>query len=215
MSRLTQDALNDGVARIAKRDRDMARALKRFGLPELRQRDPGFRALFRAIVGQQVSIAAAAAIWGRVEALCAPMTPESVLAQTEAALRAAGLSRQKVAYGRGLAGDIVEGRVRLDDVPAMADEDAIAELVKIKGIGRWSAEVYLLFALGRPDILPADDLALLAAAQHMKKLEARPRPKELTALAETWRPWRGAAAHMLWHYYHCAIMKAPPAGTPG
>jgi DNA-3-methyladenine glycosylase II len=206
MPRYTNTALRRDIRSLAEVDADMAETLQRFGYPELRSREPGFEALLRAIVGQQVSIAAAAAIWGRLQAAVVPLEPEILLARSEEALRAAGLSRQKIAYARGLAGDIVDGRIRLERLPRMSDEEAIETLTMLKGIGRWTAEVYLLFALGRADMFPADDLALMAAAGHMKGHDERPDRTGVLEIAETWRPWRGAAAHMLWHYYHHVIM---------
>jgi DNA-3-methyladenine glycosylase II len=206
MPRYTKTALRRDIRSLAEVDADMAETLQRFGYPELRSREPGFEALLRAIVGQQVSIAAAAAIWGRLQAAVVPLEPEILLARSEEALRAAGLSRQKIAYARGLAGDIVDGRIRLERLPRMSDEEAIETLTMLKGIGRWTAEVYLLFALGRADMFPADDLALMAAAGHMKGHDERPDRAGVLEIAEVWRPWRGAAAHMLWHYYHHVIM---------
>ncbi len=207
MARLTQKTLDEGLDALAARDRDVARAVSDAGRPKLRKRRPGFEALLRAIVGQQVSIASATAIWGRLEkaarpaASNEPVRPEDLLALDDAALRGAGLSRQKMAYGRGLAEAVVARRLDLDSLRRMDDEDAVAELVKVKGIGRWTAEIYLLFALSRPDVLPADDLALMISAQRMKRLDERPNRAAMMELAESWRPWRGAAAHLLWHYY--------------
>ncbi len=198
---LTQRTLESGLARIAQRDAEVAQALAAVGPPELRRRDPGFATLLRAIVGQQVSIASAAAIWRRLEDAAGPVTPGSVLALDDAAFRRIGFSRQKRGYGRGLAADVVSGRLDLDGLAEMDDEGAAAELVKVKGIGPWSAEIYMLFALGRRDSWPADDLALMTAMQRIKGLEARPGRARMTALAEPWRPWRGAGAHLLWHYY--------------
>lgn len=206
MPRYTKTALRRDIRSLAEADPDMADTLARFGYPALRSREPGFEALLRAIVGQQVSIAAAAAIWGRLAAAVDPLEPEILLARSEETLRAAGLSRQKIAYARGLAGDIVDGRIRLERLPRMSDEEAIETLTMLKGIGRWTAEVYLLFALGRVDMFPADDLALMTAAGHMKGLDERPDRAGALEIAEAWRPWRGAAAHMLWHYYHHVIM---------
>jgi len=202
----TKTALRRDIRSLAEVDPHMADTLARFGYPELRSREPGFTALLRAIVGQQVSIAAAAAIWGRLETAVDPLDPETLLARSDEALRAAGLSRQKIAYARGLSGDIASGRVVLERLPRMSDDDAIEMLTSIKGIGRWTAEVYLLFALGRADMFPADDLALMTAAGHMKGLDERPNRAGTLEIAEAWRPWRGAAAHMLWHYYHHVIM---------
>lgn len=206
MPRYTKTALRRDIRSLTQVDTDMADTLARFGYPELRSREPGFEALLRAIVGQQVSIAAAAAIWGRLATAVDPLEPETLLDRSDETLRDAGLSRQKIRYARGLADDIVSGRVRLERLPRMSDDDAIETLTTLKGIGRWTAEVYLLFALGRTDMFPADDLALMTAAGHMKGLDERPDRAGVLEIAEAWRPWRGAAAHMLWHYYHHVIM---------
>ena len=191
---------------LAERDPVIAEALALIGLPPPRDRPPGFGSLLRAIVGQQISTAAAMALWARLAAAVDPITPETIACLDVDALRALGFSRQKAAYALGLARDILEGRVNLDSLPQLDDEAAIEHLTQIRGIGRWSAEVYLLFALGRPDIWPAGDLALAVAMQRLKRLRRRPDPKRLIRLAEPWRPYRGAAAHFLWHYY----AKAPP-----
>ena len=129
-----------------------------------------------------------------------------MLATLREALRALGLSRQKAAFALALAGDLVERRLDLDGLAALDDEPAIAELTKVKGIGRWSAEIYLLFCLQRPDVWPAGDLALQVAMQRLKRLRQRPSPDRLIKLAKPWRPHRGAAAHLLWHYYAKAPM---------
>lgn len=198
---LTETSLDEGLTRLAAADRDVARALAEAGPPALRRREPGFEALLGAIVAQQVSKAAAATIWGRLEAAAEPLGPETVFALGEDALRAVGLSRQKAAYARGLAESVLTGAIDLDGLDRQSDADVIAELVQLKGIGRWSAEIYLLFALGRPDAFPADDLALMIGAQRLKRLDVRPDRNGLTEIAEAWRPWRGAAALLLWHYY--------------
>jgi len=198
---LTETSLDEGLAALAAADRDVARALAEAGPPALRRREAGFEALLGAIVSQQVSKAAAATIWGRLEAAAAPLGPETVFALDEDALRGVGLSRQKAAYARGLAEAVMTGAIDLDGLDRQPDADIIAELVRLKGIGRWSAEIYLLFALGRPDAFPADDLALMIGAQRLKRLEARPNRNGLMEIAEAWRPWRGAAALLLWHYY--------------
>lgn len=183
------------------RDPHIAAEFARIGLPPRRERPPGFPTILRIILGQQVSTAAANAMWAKMTAAIDPLTPEALMAYDADSLRPFGLSRQKTAYALGLAADLVAGRVDLARVETMADEDAIAELIKIKGIGRWSAEIYLLFALGRRDIWPAGDLALQVALQRLKGLRQRPDPKRMIKLAEVWRPHRGAAAHFLWHYY--------------
>lgn len=191
-----------GLDELAARDGDIARALDRAGRPALRRADQGFPALVRTIVGQQVSTHAARAIWGRLDGCCDPMTPERLLRLRTPRLRAVGLSRQKIAYVRALAGHIAAGDLDLDGLAKLEEEAAIAELTRVKGIGRWSAEIYLLFALGRADVWPVDDLALAKAVTHMKGLRGKPKRAKLLAIAEPWRPWRGAAAILMWHYYH-------------
>lgn len=198
---LTDRTLRHGLAALARADADFGRALAEAGPPPLRRREPGCGTLLRAIVAQQLSTKAAATIWSRFEAAVVPLEPGALRAFSDDDLRALGLSRQKVGYCRALAEDLLCGRVDLQRIAERDDEAAIAELMTLKGIGRWTAEIYLLFALGRPDVFPADDLALMAAAQRMKRLEARPTGKELREIAAAWRPWRGAAAHFLWHYY--------------
>lgn len=191
---------------LAGRDPDIAVALDQIGPPPPRDRAPGFTSLLRTIVGQQISTAAANSLWNRLAAVIDPITPEAVARLDLDALRALGLSRQKALYARGLALDIIGGRVDLESLPTLDDAAAVAHLMQIKGIGQWSAEIYLLFALKRPDIWPAGDLALAIAMQRLKRLRRRPDPKRLIRLAEPWRPYRGAAAHFLWHFY----AKGPP-----
>ena len=196
------ETIRAGLDAIAAREPAMARALALAGYPEPRIRDRGHVTLLRTIVGQQVSVAAAAAVWGRLEALIGPaLAPETLLAAEFNALRACGLSRQKQSYARSLCALLVSGDLRLDALPA-DDEAAIAELVRIKGVGRWSAEIYLLFAEGRGDIWPAGDLAVQAGLHRILGLDARPDEKATRRLAEPWRPHRGAAAIFTWHCYN-------------
>lgn len=204
MTKLTHQSLRDGLDEAAAADADIAGALSLVGYPKLRRRKAGFESLLRAIVGQQVSIHAAAAIWARLQQLVDPLEPENFLAQPDEALRAAGLSRQKILYGRHLAAMIARRELRLSRLPRLPDDEAVAELVRIKGIGRWTAEVYLLFALGRRDVWPVDDLALMIGLQRMKQLPERPDRKAMLELGEPWRPWRGAVSHLIWHYYSTA-----------
>jgi DNA-3-methyladenine glycosylase II len=189
------------LKRLVECDPHIAAEFARIGLPPRRERPPGFPTILRIILGQQVSTSAANAMWTKMTAAIDPLTPEALLEYQPDALRPFGLSRQKSAYALGLAGDLVAGRLDLARVEALEDEAAIAELIKIKGIGRWSAEIYLLFALRRQDIWPSGDLALQVALQRLKGLRKRPDPKRMIKLAEVWRPHRGAAAHFLWHYY--------------
>lgn len=198
---LEEDNLDEALKALARADTDFARALAEAGTPPQRIREPGFATLLRIMVGQQLSTHAAAAIWSRLEAAVTPLTPERLLDTGDDDLRALGFSRQKIVSGRALSADIVSGRIDLDGLAAHDDSAAVAELMTLKGVGRWTAEVYLLFALRRADVFPADDLALMVAARRMKNLDDRPTGRELRAIAEAWRPWRGAAAHFLWHYY--------------
>ncbi|MBE9553992.1 MAG: DNA-3-methyladenine glycosylase 2 family protein [Proteobacteria bacterium] len=198
---LTEQTLTDGLAALAVADPDVARALDEVGSPEMRNREPGFEALLGAIVSQQISKAAAQTVWDRLVTAADPLGPETILVLDEDALRAAGLSRQKATYARGLAEAVVTGAIDLGGLAQLPDETVIEQLVALKGIGRWSAEIYLLFALGRPDAFPADDLALMIGAQRLKRLDDRPNRTALTEIAEAWRPWRGPAALLLWHYY--------------
>jgi DNA-3-methyladenine glycosylase II len=199
---LDATAIKTGLDAIAANDSRIGRALKLAGYPEPRLRERGYATLLRTIVGQQVSVAAAASVWRKLEAhLGEDLPPERLLESDFDDLRSCGLSRQKQGYVRSLCELVVTGALDLDNLP-QDDEAAIADLVRIKGIGRWSAEIYLLFAEGRPDIWPAGDLAVQAGLHKLLALEARPSEKETRALAESWRPHRGAAAIFTWHVYN-------------
>jgi len=199
---LTAEELRHGLDAIARIEPAMARAIDIAGYPEPRIRATGYATLLRTIVGQQVSVAAAASVWARLEALLGEgIRPETLLAAEFDALRGCGLSRQKQGYARSLCELVVAGALDLQSLPA-DDEEAIAQLVRIKGIGRWSAEIYLLFAEGRPDIWPAGDLAVQAGLHKLLGLEARPGEALTRELAEPWRPHRGAAAIFTWHCYN-------------
>jgi len=181
-------------------------AITRLGYPEPRVRPRGYDTLLRTIVGQQVSVAAAASVWRKLETLLGEgCPPGKLLAQSEEALRACGLSRQKQGYARSLADLVVTGVLDLHNLPE-DDEEAIAALVRIKGIGRWSAEIYLLFAEGRPDIWPAGDLAVRIAVGELLGLAERPDERQARAHAERWRPHRSAAALLAWHHYNGATL---------
>jgi DNA-3-methyladenine glycosylase II len=177
-------------------------ALERIGYPEPRIRARGYETLLRAIVSQQVSIKAAASILAKVEAATGGIAdPANVVRTSDQDLRGAGLSRQKIAYVKSLAEEVLSGRLALDALPK-DDEEAIAALTNVKGIGRWSAEVYLLFAEGRPDVWPAGDLAVQIEVGRILGLPDRPAEKMVRELAEPWRPHRGAAAIFAWHHRH-------------
>jgi len=199
---LSAEQIAAGLDAVAAQEPAIAAALARAGYPEPRIREAGYRTLLRTIVGQQVSVAAAASVWRKLEALLGEeMVPATLLAQEFDALRACGLSRQKQGYARSLCELVVSGELDLAHLPA-EDEEAIAQLVRIKGIGRWSAEIYLLFAEGREDIWPAGDLAVQAGIGRILGLKERPSEKETRALAEGWRPHRGAVAIFTWHCYN-------------
>ncbi len=199
---LTASQIKDGLDAVAAREPAMARALEAAGYPEPRIRERGHATLLRAIVGQQVSVAAAASMWAKLEAeVGADMHPHEILSRDFDTLRACGLSRQKQGYARSLCELVDAGAIDFDALP-QDDEEAIAELTRVKGIGRWTAEIYLLFAEGRPDIWPAGDLAVQAGLGKILDLDERPSEKETRVLAENWRPHRGAAAIFTWHCYN-------------
>ena len=202
LRRLDGPVLAQAIDRLAAIDPDIAAALERIGYPIPRLREPGFATLLRIMVAQQVSTHAAKAISARLDAALEAKTPEAFLKLTDADLRAVGFSRQKVVYGRDLAAAFLDGRLSMPKLRKQSDEEAIAAITSVKGLGVWSAEVFLLFSLRRPDVLPAHDLGLIIAAQRMKRLKERPSPKQLREIAEPWRPFRSYASRMLWHYYH-------------
>ncbi len=202
----TAEQLRASLDAIAGIEPGFAAAIARVGYPEPRMRAPGYETLLRTILGQQVSVASAAAVWRRLETeLGLGCAPDALIARDFDALRACGLSRQKQGYARSLADLILSGELDLTALPA-DDEDAIAQLTKIKGIGRWSAEIYLLFAEGRPDIWPAGDLAVQIEVGRILGLPKRPSEKLTRELAEAWRPHRGAAAVMAWHHYNTEVL---------
>ncbi|MEP7351533.1 MAG: DNA-3-methyladenine glycosylase 2 family protein [Sphingorhabdus sp.] len=198
---LTAKQLKASLDALAEMEPRFADAITATGYPEPRLRDPGYATLLRTIVGQQVSVAAAASVWNKLEALLGEgCAPEKLIEQDFDALRACGLSRQKQGYARSLAELVITGALPLDALPG-DDEEAITYLTQVKGIGRWSAEIYLLFAEGRPDIWPAGDLAVQEGVGRILKMEARPSEKDIRTIAENWRPHRGAAAIFTWHIY--------------
>jgi DNA-3-methyladenine glycosylase II len=198
----TIDSLHASLDELAAREQVFARVLADKGKPEPRLSDPGVETLLRTIVGQQVSVAAARSMWNKLTAkLGQPVDLKALLDSSDEQLREAGLSRQKAGYARSLAGLVLSGELDLGNLPD-DDEDAIAHLVKIKGIGRWSAEIYLLFAEGRADAFPAGDLAVQVELGRLLGHPERPSEKLVREWAENWRPHRGAAAILAWHSYN-------------
>jgi DNA-3-methyladenine glycosylase II len=211
---MAKATVEPGFQEVTRMDADLADILRRYGHPHKRSRPQGFETLLQAIVSQQVSLAAAAAIWERLsQGLMdrdGSVSPESWLAHREDELRAYGLSRAKVTYGSALASAVHDGALDFRRLKRMSDEDAIDSLTAIKGIGRWTAEIYLLSALDRPDAWPAQDIALMTAMQDVKRLPERPTAKEMILLAENWRPLRAFAARLLWHHYRHAKAREVP-----
>ena len=193
--------MSRGLAHLAAVDADLARVLEEHGRPPMWEREQGFGTLVLTILEQQVSLASARAAYDRLLAYASPLTPESFLALDDATLRRAGFSRQKTAYVRHLAQLITEGEFDLSALARVSDEEARAQLLRVKGIGPWTAEIYLLRALMRVDAWPAGDLALMVAAQQVKGLPSRPTTNELEELSLAWKPWRAVAARLLWHHY--------------
>jgi DNA-3-methyladenine glycosylase II len=198
---MTQRTFAKHVARLAEADPDLAAIVSAHGAPRIWQRPPGFATLVLLILEQQVSLASARAAFDRLAARIGGVAPAGVLLLDDATLREVGFSRQKTRYARALARAVLDGDLDVDGLAALSDDDARTALTALPGIGAWTADVYLLACLGRPDVLPIGDIALQAAAQRAKRLAVRPTPAELEALAEPWRPVRAVAAQLLWHLY--------------
>jgi DNA-3-methyladenine glycosylase II len=202
----TSNSIRTHVEALAGREPAFARVVETHGVPEPRNSEPGAHTLLRTIVGQQVSVAAARSMWAKLEAAYgSPPDLASILKATDDELRVAGISRQKAGYARSLAGLVLSGELDLGALPE-DDEEAVALLTKIKGIGRWSAEIYLLFAEGRSDVWPAGDLAVQIEIGRLLGLADKPTERQLRELAEAWRPYRGAAAVLAWHSYNSAVL---------
>jgi DNA-3-methyladenine glycosylase II len=198
---LSVGTLARAVGELGARDQDLARLARRHGTPPLWDRPPGFATLVLIILEQQVSLASARAAFDRLHAAIGQPTPQALLRLGDGELRAIGFSRQKTAYVRELSSAIVDHGFEPAMLSGLPDETARAALVRHRGIGDWTADIYLLMALRRPDVWPAGDLALQVAAREIKRLAERPSRDEMETLAENWRPWRSVAARMLWQHY--------------
>ena len=203
------------LERLIRLDTDFGRIEAAAGPLPWRTRARGFPGLFQAIVGQQISNGAAAAIWRRVAALPGALEPGGLLALDGEALRKAGLSRPKVLHVQALAAAFVDGRLSEPALAAMADEEAVSALSAVRGMGRWTAEVYLLFALEREDVFPSGDLALAASIADLKGMAARPNPAALRRMAEAWAPHRAMAARLLWHHWRFRTGRPTMDDPPG
>lgn len=211
---ITEESVREGCEELSRIDPELATLYARWGMPPMWVREPGFPTLLLIILEQQVSLKSARAIYDKLVRLVGEMTPEAFLAFGAEGLKAAGVTRQKSAYGLALAHDLVEGRLDMDALATMDDESAYKRLVALHGIGAWSANIYLLMALRRRDILPLGDLALDVTVQRVKGLAARPSPAEFVALAEPWRPWRAVASRLLWAEY-LGVREAKRTVAPG
>ena len=199
--RLTSKTFNDAVATLAGRDADLGAIIDRFGPPKMWRRTGSYATLVLLILEQQVSLSSAQTACRRLTAAAGTLTPEHVGQLSDREFRAAGVSRQKTRYIRHLGDSVLDRSLRIDLLGRKADDDVRDELMRIKGVGPWTADVYLLTCLMRPDVWPVGDIALQAAAQEVKGLEARPGPAELAGIGEAWRPWRSVAARILWQHY--------------
>ncbi|MFK7804579.1 MAG: DNA-3-methyladenine glycosylase [Anaerolineae bacterium] len=198
----TPENMNDLVDRLIATDKDLARIVSRFGHPPHFGREPGFSTLILIILEQQVSLASARAAYNRLlEAVDGGLRPETFLPLTDEALKKIGFSRQKTRYGRELANAIFTEQLNLENLAKLSDEAVQVELIKIKGIGIWTANIYLMMCLNRADIWPVGDIAVEEAIKQIKGLDKRPKKDDFRAWGENWRPYRSIAAHLLWHYY--------------
>ncbi len=198
---LDDSAHAKAVQELTKRDKDLATVVKRYGTPPLWVREPGFPSLIYIILEQQVSLASAKAAFDRLNGAARPLTPGRFLKLSDAELKSIGFSRQKTRYARLLAMEIQKRRLDLRAMHALPDDAARERLLALKGIGPWTADIYLLSALRRPDIWPVGDLALATAVQEVKRLRKRPSPERLEKMSAPWRPWRAVAARLFWHHY--------------
>ncbi len=201
MERLDEIRLRWAALELAERDARLAAPVAAYGAPPLWAREPGFPTLLQIILEQQVSLASARAAFDRLRAAADPLTPARFLEFDDAELKAIGFSRQKTRYGRELSRAVLSGALDLDAVHEMEDDAVRVALTAVTGIGRWTADIYLLMAMGRPDVWPMGDLALEVAAQRVLGLAEKPSREELSGIAEAWRPHRAVAARILWHAY--------------
>lgn len=201
---MNTETIANSMATLAELDVDIARAYAQIGAPASRHRPPGFETFLSTIVSQQISTEAARAIMGRVVACLPEVSAHGILDIDDQLLRQAGLSFRKIEYAKGLAGAIVDGEFDMHSLDSLSDEDVVQAITSLRGFGRWSAEIYLMFSLGREDIFPADDLALQVALQRLKKVPEKLTPKRARDLVSHWSPCRSVGSLFLWHYYRGA-----------
>jgi DNA-3-methyladenine glycosylase II len=198
---LDEESLFKAIRILANRDPDLASIVQRYSSPPMWSRPPGFATLIHIILEQQVSLSSARAAYNRLKEATGNVSPTSFLKLSDRELKSIGFSRQKTHYGRQLARGIIDGSIDLDALEGYHDEEARSQLMAIKGIGRWSADIYLLMALRRPDVWPHSDIALIKAVTRIKKLKSHPSSEEWEAIGEAWRPWRSVAARLMWFEY--------------
>ena len=198
---VTEDLLSKVINILANRDTDLKDIVNRFGPPPLWDREEGFDTLLRIILEQQVSLHSAKAAFDKLIANANPLTPQKFLQFSDSDLKSFGFSWQKTSYGRNLAHAILERTLILSELQKLDDDKVRLELMKIKGIGIWTADIYLLMVLKRPDIWPTGDIALAVAMQKIKNLDTRPKHEDMEDISNNWKPWRAVAARLLWHYY--------------
>ncbi len=206
---LDDQFFSQAVRDLCERDGDLAAVVQKFGPPPFWKREPGFPTLVYIILEQQVSLASARALYSRLQDAVRPFTPSRFLKLTEAEMRRLGFSRQKTHYTRLLADAIHRRQLKLQALHKLEDKLAHEQLTSLKGIGNWTADIYLLSALRRPDIWPIGDLALATAVQEVKHLRKRPSPERLEKMSAPWRPWRAVAARLFWHAYLCKRGQRP------
>jgi len=199
--RVTEENLDPICRELAGMDEYLARIYEQYGAPPLWHRPPTFPTLIHIILEQQVSLASALAAFNKLKATIGDVTPENVLSLSDEEMKAAYLSRQKALYARELARTILEGRLDLASLSDLEDDDVRTELTKIKGIGRWTSDIFLLMCLLRPDVMPIGDIALYTSWKEVTENETRPGADEFTGIAQKWRPYRSVAARLLWHFY--------------
>lgn len=201
---MNEHLINKAMLALSQVDQEVAIAFKSLGPPAPRNRPEGFHTFLSTIVSQQISTNAAQAIMGRVNGLLPEPSAEALLSLTDEALRDAGLSYRKIEYAKGLAAAVSDGRFDIAGLGGMDDATAIQAITEMRGFGRWSAEIYLMFSLNRPDIFPADDLALQVALARLKGVTTKPTAKQARELVAHWEPWRSIGSLFLWHYYRGA-----------
>lgn len=197
---LTEHSLKNACKHLATNDIHLAAAFAKYGVPPMWDREPGFATLIKIILEQQVSLASAKACFDKLAAAIGNVTPHNILKLTDSELKSVGFSRQKSAYARHLANAVIDKQIDLASLHTLSDADVKAELIKLKGIGEWTSDIYLVMALLRPDVMPKGDIAL-HAAWHKLSGEPRPSSDEFLVIAERWQPFRSVAARILWHFY--------------